>query len=119
MLATQKLGSITGRSTSRTGERAENGARREELGPGGDAAGPVPAVEAMAGKELAPGGAREADDVLDIGDRSRHGAEDGGVERPAPRREEEESRDPARDLEPARVNVVVRHPVAEQMRDRP
>ena len=78
----------------------------------------MPAVEAVAREELAAAGARERDGVLDVGHRSRYGAERRRVERPARRGEEEDCRCSAHELESPRVVVLVPHPVAGEVRKR-
>jgi hypothetical protein len=57
--------------------------------------------------------------VLGVGEGRRDCRDHGRVERPAARREEEHGRRPARELEAAGGEVVVRHAVAQEMRERP
>jgi hypothetical protein len=73
----------------------------------------------MARKELAPARAREPEDVLDVGQRGGYGADDSRVERPATHAEQEHGGCAARGLEPARGDVLVRHAVAQEVRDGP
>ena len=81
--------------------------------------GPVPAADAVAGEELAPAGARQRQDVLDV----RHGSADRAdhrrVERPSRRGEQGEAREAAQRLEAPRGHVLVRHGVAGRMRGEP
>jgi hypothetical protein len=79
----------------------------------------MPARDAVARKELAPARARQPHDVLDIGKRAGHRADRCSVQRATHRRESEHAHDSTPDLELPRVDVLVRHPVAEKMQDRP
>jgi hypothetical protein len=79
----------------------------------------MPSWNPVAREELSSAGSRQADDVLEIrrgrGDRSNRRR----VERPADDGEGENTKRAARHLEPARGNVLVWHPVAEEVQDRP
>lgn len=56
--------------------------------------------------------------MLDVRNGGGDGSDDGGVEGPEPRGEEEHGGGSARDFEPARGNVVVRHAVSQQVGER-
>jgi hypothetical protein len=73
----------------------------EELQPGGEAPVSVPAADPVGGKELPATGLRERQDVLEVRSAGCGGADHGGVERSARRREEPEEREPRGDLEAA------------------
>jgi hypothetical protein len=79
----------------------------------------VPAAEAVAGKELAPAWARQSDHVLHVRNGGGHGAQNGGVQRPAGGSEYEERRDAAGNLEASRGDVPMGEKVAGGVRDRP
>jgi len=100
-------------------KEAHEEAGEDELSRRRDATTPVPAVEAVAGKELAAARTREPDDVLDVRRRSGQGAGDGRIERPARGDEEEDSGDPGADFEAAVRDVLVRHPVAREVEQQP
>jgi hypothetical protein len=96
-------------------KEAHEKAGEDELSLRRDATTALPAVEAVAGKELAAARTREPDDVLDIRRRSGQAAGDGRIERPARGDEKEDSGDPGADLEAAVRDVLVRHPVAREV----
>jgi len=73
----------------------------------------MPADEAVAREQLAPSWTREANQVLGIRCAGRERPDDGGVERSPRRGDECNQHCPTADLEPARPDVLVRHPVAE------
>ena len=72
----------------------------------------------MAGKELAPVRAREAKEVLGVGDGRRDCSERRRVERPAGEREQSQPEQPAPDLEATIGDVPVRDPIAGEMQRR-
>ncbi len=57
--------------------------------------------------------------MLGVRRRGGEGAHDGGIERPARGRDQRDERDATSDLEAARPDVLVGHPVAEHMENRP
>jgi len=73
----------------------------------------------MAGEELSPAGPGQADDVLKIRRGRGHGSNRRRVEGPTNDGEGEDTKRTARHLEPARGDVLVRHPVAEDVQDGP
>src|SRR4051812_19861964 len=70
-------------------------------------------------KELPAARPRGAEHVLEIGSRGGGRADDGAVQRTAPQREQRDAGNAARDLEAPARDVLVRDPVAEQVRRRP
>jgi hypothetical protein len=94
------------------GEKAaDEEARQDELDRCWDTATSVPAVEAVAGKELAATRPREAKDVLEVGRRSGERAADGRIEWAAHSGEEQHAADARADLEAAVRDVLVRRPI--------
>jgi hypothetical protein len=93
-------------------KEANEVARDDELDRRRDAATPVPAVEAVAGKELAATRPREAKDVLEVRRRSGERAADGRIEWAAHSGEEQHAADTRADLEAAVRDVLVRHPIS-------
>lgn len=93
-------------------EEADEKAREDELGRGRDAATTVPAVEAVAGKELAAPGPWKTYHVLDVRTGRRQRTTHRRIQRSAHGGEKEHSRDTRADLEAAVADVLVRHPVA-------
>jgi len=77
------------------------------------------AVPAVVVKEFPPAQAQEGKDVLQVGRGARGGPECRRIERASPSGEEEDARQAATDLEPARVEVSVRNAVACQVENRP
>jgi len=71
----------------------------------------------MAREELAAARAREWEDVLDVGTRCRQRSGDSRVERPPHERQQHDGGDAGANLEAAIADVVVRHPVACQVKD--
>jgi hypothetical protein len=69
-------------------------------------------------EELAAVRAQEGQDVLEVGCGARPGAERRRIERPAARGEEDETGETAADLEAARADVLVRQPIAREVKDR-
>jgi len=90
---------------------ANEESREDELDRRWDAATPVPAVEAVAGKELAPARARQTKDVLEVWRRGGERAAYGRMKRSAHRGEEQHAADARPDLEAAVGDVLVRHPI--------
>jgi hypothetical protein len=76
----------------------------------------VPASAAV--EEFAAARAQERQDVLEVGCGARRGAERRRIERATARGEEDEARETAADLEAARADVLVRQPIAREMKDR-
>jgi hypothetical protein len=62
--------------------------------------------------------AQERKDVLEVGRGARCSAECRGIERASSRGEEEDARDATADLEPTRVEISVRKPVARDVENR-
>ncbi len=91
----------------------------KELGRRGYAAAPVPAAQAVAGKELATAWAREAKDVFEIRKRSCEGARHGGIEWSARRAEKQDAGDARTDLKSAVRDVLVRHPITREVKEQP
>ena len=110
------LGSLLDSSTRWRDERAENRAGQQELQICGEAARAVPASAAV--EEFAAARAQERQDVLEVGCGARRGAERRRIERATARGEEDEARETAADLEAARADVLVRQPIAREMKDR-
>src|SRR6266702_1286966 len=69
-------------------------------------------------EELAAMRAQEGQDVLEVGCGARPGAERRRIERAAACGEEDEARETAADLEAARADVLVRQPIAREVKDR-
>ena len=69
-------------------QEADQEPGHQKLGRGVDAAAAVPAVQTMAGEELAAAGSREPKNVLEVWRRRRERAGHGGIERSAHPREE-------------------------------
>ncbi|MGZ8697295.1 MAG: hypothetical protein ACXWZ1_08050 [Gaiellaceae bacterium] len=69
-------------------------------------------------EEFAAARAQERQDVLEVGCGARRGAERRWIERATARGEEDEARETAADLEAARADVLVRQPIAREMKDR-
>jgi hypothetical protein len=99
-------------------EPADERPREEQLEPGREASGAVPAADPVGREELPPAGPRQAHDVLDVRRRGRARADDGGVDGTARSREEPDQREPGRELEAVRADVVVRNAVAEEVGER-
>lgn len=76
-------------------------------------------VAAVGGEELLPPEAEEGQEVLEVGRRRCEGPRDRGIARPAHGGDDGEAGEPASDLEAPRMEVVVRHPVAGVMEERP
>jgi hypothetical protein len=79
----------------------------------------VPAAEAVAREELPAARARQAHDVLDVRTRSGQRTTYGRIERSAHGGEEEHSSDARADLEAAVADVLVRHPIAREVKQEP
>ena len=95
---------------------AENRGGEHELEPCRESTRAVPALVV---KELPSVRAQEGNDVLEVRRRARHSAKCRRIERSSPCGEEEDSREPAPDLEPTRVEVSVWNPVAHEVQSRP
>ena len=76
----------------------------------------MPASAAV--EELAAARAQEREDVLEVGCGAGRGAEGRRMGRATARGEEDEGRETAADLEAARADVLVRQPIAREMKDR-
>jgi hypothetical protein len=100
-------------------KEADEETGEEELERRGDAAAPVPAAQPMAGEELATAWLREAKDVFEVRTRSRERARDGGIERSAYGAEQQNASDARTDLESAVSDVLVRYPVAREVKEQP
>jgi len=100
-------------------KKANQETSEDELDRRREAATAVPAVEAVAGEELAPTGPREAKDVLEVRRRSGKRAANGRVERSPDRGEEQNSGDARADLEAAVWDVLMRHPIASEVEQQP
>jgi hypothetical protein len=70
-------------------------------------------------EELYSARAQEREDVLEIRGGARRGAQRRGIERASPRGEDQETREAAADLEATRAEVLVRHAVAREVKNRP
>ena len=114
--ATRTAGFLSNGSTRWRDERAENRAGQQELQICGEAPRAVPASAAV--EEFAAARAQEREDVLEVGCGARRGAERRRIERATARGEEDEARETAADLEAARADVLVRQPIAREMKDR-
>jgi hypothetical protein len=114
--ATRTAGFLSNGSTRWRDERAENRAGQQELQICGEAPRAVPASAAV--EEFAAARAQERQDVLEVGCGARRGAERRRIERATARGEEDEARETAADLEAARADVLVRQPIAREMKDR-
>jgi hypothetical protein len=79
----------------------------------------VPAAKPVAGKKLATAWPREAEDVFKVRTRSRDRARDGGIERSAHTAEEQDGGDARTDLEGAVRDVLVRYPIAREVKEQP
>src|SRR5205809_732552 len=77
----------------------------------------MPAAAAV--EELSSARTQEVKDVLEVRGGARGGAEPGRIERASPHGEEEEARDAAADLEATRADVLARHTVAREVKNRP
>ena len=73
----------------------------------------------MAGKELSPAGSGQSDDMLEIRRSRGHGSDRRRVKGPTNHGEGEDTKGSARHLEPTRGDVLVRHPVAEEVQNWP
>lgn len=90
-------------------QQADERSGEQELRLGREA-GAVAASAAV--EELLASGPQQRHEVLEVGRRRGCAAEHGRVEGPAPGGEQREHGKAASDLEPAVVDVLVRHPVA-------
>ena len=70
-------------------------------------------------EELPVARTQEGDDVLEIGGRTRHGAQCRRIEWASPRCQEKDACDAAADLETTRAEVPVRQAVTHEVEDRP
>jgi hypothetical protein len=104
-------------SPPRSDERADDGARHEELDLGREASGSVPATAAV--KELAPTWAQEREHVLEIGRGAGQRSERARIQRAARHHEERETGSAAGDLEAARMDVLVWDAITGEVKDRP
>jgi hypothetical protein len=96
-------------------EEAEQHAGEQELTGSGEAAGAVPAGDAVAREELPAARPREAEDVLQVRERGGERPGHGRVERPADGGEQEHAGNARADLEAPVGDVLVREPVAGQV----
>jgi len=101
---------------ARAEKHAQQDTGGQKLNRSAHAPAAVPAVQAMAGEELAPAGAREGKDVLEVRSRRRERPGDGGIEGSTHRGEGQDGGDPGADLEAAVDDVLVRHQVAREMK---
>ena len=69
-------------------------------------------------EELPPTWTQERNDVLEIRDRACRGTECRRIERASPHREQKDAEHTTADLEPCRVEVLVRHAIACEMQYR-
>jgi hypothetical protein len=97
-------------------ERGENRDGEQELQACRERTRAVPAVVV---EEFPSARAQERKDVLEVRRGARCSAKCRGIERASPRGEEDDSRETAADLEPARAEVSVRKAVARDMENRP
>ncbi len=79
----------------------------------------MPTAQPVAGEELATAWPREAKDVFEVRTRSRERAGDGGIERSAHSAEEQDACDARADLEGAVRDVLVRDPIAREVKEEP
>jgi hypothetical protein len=105
------------RLSGRSDERTDNRTGHDELHVRTKATRSVPTEEPV--KQLGSTGTQKGDNVLQIGGGARCRAESRGVERAAPAGQENEAKEAARDLEAARVDVLVRKTIARKVHDRP
>ena len=103
-------------STPWRDERAENCAGQQELQVCREVPRAVPTAAAV--EELVSARTEKWEDVLEVRRGARSRAQRRRIERSAPRGEEDEARQAAADLEPARADVLVREAVARKMEDR-
>jgi hypothetical protein len=98
-------------------ERSEDRAGKEQLQRSRETARAVPAETVV--KELPSTWTQERKDVLEVRGRACRRTNRGGIERASPHGEEKEARETADDLEPRRVDVLVRQAIAREVEDRP
>jgi len=96
-------------------EQTDHGSGDHELRVRGDPAGMASAATV---EELLAAGPKPGHDVLEVRHRGSRAAEHGGVEEPAPRREQAERHETAADLEAPVGDVLVRHLVARDVQGR-
>jgi hypothetical protein len=70
-------------------------------------------------KELSPAWTEKRKNVLQVRGRACRRAKRGGVEQASPHDEEKEARETAADLEPRRVDVLMRQAIAREVEDGP
>ena len=97
-------------------ESTDDRARHNELKLGGQRTRPVPAEPSV--KELASANSQRRNDVLHVWDRARRCTERRRVERTPSGHEQRKTKETARDLEPARVDVPVRQKIAGKVKER-
>lgn len=73
----------------------------------------------MAGEELATAWLREAKDVFEVRTRSRERARDGGIQRSTHGAEQQNAGDARNDLKSAVIEVLVRYPIAGDVKEQP
>lgn len=98
---------------ARRGEEADDRAGKEELEPRGERSRAMPAAPAV--KELPTARPQRGDDVLEVGRGSRNRTEGRSIERTPPHSEKRNRGDPARHLEAAAGDVLVRNAVCGQV----
>jgi hypothetical protein len=101
----------------RSGERAEYRPGQEQLQRHWKTARAMP-PEAVV-EELSSTGTQERNHVLEIRGGACRRTERGGIERASAHGKEQEASETAADLEPSRMNVLVRQAIAREVEDRP
>jgi hypothetical protein len=97
------------------GEEADDRAGKEELEPRGERARAMPTAPAV--KELLAARAQRGDDVLEVRRGRCNRTEGRGIERTPPHREKRDRGNPARHLEAAAGDVLVRNAVCGQVQN--
>lgn len=70
-------------------------------------------------EELSPAWTEKRKNVLEIGGRACRRTERRGIERASSHGKEQEASETAADLEPRRMDVLVRHAIAREVKERP
>ncbi len=98
---------------------AEEPSRDQQLRAGRDPTRPVPAGYAMAREELSSARLRQWENVFEIRRRRGERTDCRCVERPSHESQRQHADHPASELEPPRVDVFMRHAIAQEMQHRP
>ena len=97
-------------------ESTDDRAGHDELNLGREGTRPVPTEPSV--KELASANSQRRNDVLQVWDGARRRTERRRVERTPSGHEQRKTKETARDLEPARVDVPVRQKIAGKVKER-